>query len=141
MSPSTSGTETVNPEAVNLWSNADHATDYLARRSFPWRDTAYEQLMESVPAAPRRALDLGCGDGLVAGRVTVVEHDLDEPLPADWGRFAAVVSAFAIHHVVDERKRTLYAEAQGEAVAFLADSSGYVTVSEGAHPRLHFFGL
>jgi tRNA (cmo5U34)-methyltransferase len=43
-------------------------------------------------------------------RVTVVEHDLDAPLPAEWGTFDAVVSAFAIHHVVDERKRALYAE-------------------------------
>lgn len=42
--------------------------------------------------------------------VTVVEHDLDEPLPGDWGPFDVVVSAFAIHHVVDERKRSLYAE-------------------------------
>ena len=42
--------------------------------------------------------------------VTVVEHDLDAPLPADWGTFDVVVSAFAIHHVVDERKRALYAE-------------------------------
>jgi tRNA (cmo5U34)-methyltransferase len=42
--------------------------------------------------------------------VTVVEHDLDEPLPADWGTFDAVVSAFSIHHVVDRRKRSLYAE-------------------------------
>lgn len=42
--------------------------------------------------------------------VTVVEHDLDEPLPGDWGTFDVVVSAFAIHHVVDERKRSLYAE-------------------------------
>lgn len=32
-------------------------------------------------------------------------------------------------------------EGQGEAVAFLADSSGYMTVSEGAHPDLHFFSL
>ena len=133
----------VNPVAVNLWSNADHATEYLARRStFPWRDTAYEHLMEWIPETPRRVLDLGCGDGLVAGRVfdacpgvevlacdfsaamltrarerfaatplvTVVEHDLDEPLPADWGQFDAVVSAFAIHHVGDERKHALYAE-------------------------------
>jgi tRNA (cmo5U34)-methyltransferase len=43
-------------------------------------------------------------------RVTVVEHDLDVPLPSEWGTFDVVVSAFAIHHVVDERKRALYAE-------------------------------
>ena len=42
--------------------------------------------------------------------VTIVEHDLDVPLPDDWGTFDVVVSAFAIHHVVDERKRALYAE-------------------------------
>jgi tRNA (cmo5U34)-methyltransferase len=42
--------------------------------------------------------------------VRIVEHDLDAPLPGDWGTFDVVVSAFAIHHVVDERKRALYAE-------------------------------
>ncbi len=42
--------------------------------------------------------------------VTVVEHNLDDPLPADWGTFDAVVSAFAIHHVSDDRKRSLYGE-------------------------------
>jgi SAM-dependent methyltransferase len=42
--------------------------------------------------------------------VRVVEHDLDQPIPADWGSFDVVVSAFAIHHVVDERKQQLYAE-------------------------------
>jgi hypothetical protein len=31
------------------------------------------------------------------------------------------------------------AEGQGEAVAFLANSTGYVTLSEGVHPDLHFF--
>ena len=42
--------------------------------------------------------------------VTVVEHDLDEPLPAAWGTFDAVVSGFVIHHVTDDRKRALYGE-------------------------------
>jgi cyclopropane fatty-acyl-phospholipid synthase-like methyltransferase len=40
--------------------------------------------------------------------VEIVDHDLDDPLPAEWGSFDAVVSAFAIHHVVDARKRALF---------------------------------
>ena len=131
---------------TNLWSERAHAERYLeARAGYPRREEGYGALLEFVPGASRRVLDLGCGDGEVAGRildavddvevlvadfspemlrrarerfardprVTVVVHDLDEPLPRSWGSFDAVVSAFAIHHVVDARKPVLFGEIFG----------------------------
>jgi tRNA (cmo5U34)-methyltransferase len=42
--------------------------------------------------------------------IEVVRHDLDAPLPPLGAPFDAVISSFAIHHLVHARKRGLYAE-------------------------------
>jgi tRNA (cmo5U34)-methyltransferase len=128
--------------AVNLWTKADHALDYLERAdSIKHREEGESTLLEFIPQGARRILDLGTGDGRLlalvkrehpetesvaldfspamldaatrrfAGdsSVAVLTHNLDNPLP-DLGTFDAVVSCFAIHHLVHERKRALYSE-------------------------------
>ncbi|MGO9865080.1 MAG: class I SAM-dependent methyltransferase [Terriglobales bacterium] len=132
---------------VNLWTNTDHALDYLERAdSITHRTEGEAALLEFIPRATRRILDLGTGDGrllaLVLGEqekreqpnaeavaidfspamieaagkrfagnssVALVTHNLDHPLP-ELGKFDAVISSFAIHHLVHERKRALYSE-------------------------------
>lgn len=66
--------------------------------------------------------------------VRVVEYNFDEHLPS-LGTFDAVISSFAIHHVVHERKRALYAEIFG-----LLNKSGVFCNLEhvaSPSPRLH----
>lgn len=42
--------------------------------------------------------------------VKVARHDMAAPLPGSLGRFDAVVSSFAIHHLAHARKRALFRE-------------------------------
>ncbi|MBI3475780.1 MAG: class I SAM-dependent methyltransferase [Acidobacteria bacterium] len=131
--------------AVNLWSQTEHALEYLERAdSIPHRTEGESCLIEFLTPRVRRILDLGTGDGRLLAlakhrhpeteavaidfspamveaakarfandrSVVVVPHNLDGHLP-ELGKFDAVISSFAIHHVGHERKRTLYSEIYG----------------------------
>lgn len=74
----------------------------LVRKTYPNVQGVALDFSEFMLDAARRRFE---GDPAV----TVVEHNLDHPLPA-LGVFDAVVSSFAIHHLDDERKRALYGE-------------------------------
>jgi tRNA (cmo5U34)-methyltransferase len=43
-------------------------------------------------------------------QVSVVKHDFSAPLPASLGKFDAVISSLAIHHLAHFRKKQLYTE-------------------------------
>jgi SAM-dependent methyltransferase len=150
---------------VNLWSSADHALEYLRRAdSIPHRVEGEATLLEFMPTAPRRILDLGSGGGRLLSLVkaarphasfvaldfspamletlkklfasqsaiTVVAHDLVNPLPA-LGEFDAIVSSFAIHHVPHLRKRSLYAE----IFELLSPGGVFLNLEHVASPTLH----
>jgi SAM-dependent methyltransferase len=74
----------------------------LVKREHPNTEAVAIDFSAAMLDAARKRF---AGDSSVA----VVTHNLDNPLP-DLGKFDAVVSSFAIHHVEHERKRALYSE-------------------------------
>src|SRR5712691_2448966 len=75
----------------------------LIKRSFPTARAVGVDLSEPMLAAARRRF---AGTGDVEFRL----HDLSEPLTGDLGAFDVVISGLAIHHLLHERKRSLFRE-------------------------------
>lgn len=67
--------------------------------------------------------------------VTLIHHDLNDPLPAHLGEFELVSSAQAIHHLPDERKRALFRE----AFDLVAPGGVFCNVDLVALPTLELF--
>jgi SAM-dependent methyltransferase len=125
------------------WSDPEQVAWYTERiGKLEARRAGERMLIEVLPAAPRRVLDLGCGDGRLAAlvlehrpsvdevvaidvsppmlalarerftgdqRVDIRTGDLRDPI-SNFGEFDVIVSGFAIHHLQDERKQSLFAE-------------------------------
>jgi tRNA (cmo5U34)-methyltransferase len=77
----------------------------LVRSEHPNTDAV---ALDFSPAMLAAARDRFAGDS----RMSILAHNLDDSLPS-LGKFDAVISSFAIHHLVHERKRALYAEIYG----------------------------
>ena len=96
--------------AVNLWSQPDHALDYLQRAdSIPHRVEGESTLLEFIPRSTRRILDLGTGDGRLLALVKS-QHSNTEAIAIDFSpamidavkkRFASDVSVAVITHNLD----------------------------------------
>lgn len=101
--------------------------DDLARRGSATTDAV---AIDFSPAMLEAAQKRFAGDP----RVRVMAHNLDSSLPS-LGKFDAVISSFAIHHLLHERKRELYAEIYG----MLSPGAVFCNLEHVASPsqRLH----
>jgi tRNA (cmo5U34)-methyltransferase len=122
------------------WQSEEHVAHYRdLRPAIPHLGEADAVLVELLPSRLRRVLDVGTGEGRLIGLIRdaregvdavgldfsepmltaarerfegqawFVEHNLVDPLP-NLGTFDVIVSGFAIHHLHDDRKRSLYNE-------------------------------
>ena len=101
-------------------------------------------VLDANPGAGGVALDhnpamLEAADARFAAlpEVAVIDHDLDDELPGGLGAFDAVVSALALHHFTEERRRALFAEvlAMLRPGGVFADLDLVRSASEALHDR------
>jgi SAM-dependent methyltransferase len=74
------------------------------REAYPGAEGVGIDISSSLLAAARQRFDGDRG-------VRLIKRDLARSLPGDLDSFDVIVSALAIHHLPDDRKRSLYAEA------------------------------
>jgi SAM-dependent methyltransferase len=75
----------------------------LLRERWPEAEAIGLDLSPALIEAAQRRFDSETG-------VRIETHDLMQPLPEGLGQFDVVVSALAIHHLPDERKKELFSE-------------------------------
>jgi SAM-dependent methyltransferase len=95
---------------VNLWSESAWAQRYLRERDdIPHRVEGFAVLMELLPTAPRRVLDLGTGDGYTLGLVRSAHPGVEgvgldfsaEMLGRARDRFAGEADVEIVEHDLD----------------------------------------
>jgi tRNA (cmo5U34)-methyltransferase len=111
---------------LDLGTGDGHLVDLLRIRR---PDATFVALDASPPMLEAAARRFSSG-----APVELCERDMAQPLP-DMGRFDAIVSAFAIHHLEDPRKR----EILGEVCGMLAADGLYANLEHVSSPtqRLH----
>jgi len=96
---------------VNRWTEPDWARRYLAERdTIPHRAEGTAALLEMLPAAPQRVLDLGTGDGFLIGAVRRVRPGVsgiacdfsDEMLDRARARFGVAPEVEVTAHDLDQ---------------------------------------
>ncbi len=99
----------------------------LAKRRYPQAQCIG---LDFSPAMLERARQRFAGDA----STRILPHDLDHPLP-DLAKVDLVISSFAIHHLVHERKRALY----GELFGMLKSQGVFCNLEHVSSPtnRLH----
>ena len=99
----------------------------LVRQRFAGTDAVAVDFSPAMLQAVRKRFS---GDA----HVRILEHNMDSALPS-LGKFDAVISSFAIHHLVHDRKRALYAEIYG----LLNPDGAFCNIEHVASPtaRLH----